>query len=206
MPRFANAAMDGYAYRPLMWLTPRVRLRVTGTVAAGDGPKAPLSHGEAMRIMTGALMPPGADAVCMVERTRAEDGALAVLIEESVSPGTNVREPGEDIAAGAEVFTPGTQLSPAHIGVLASLGIQALLVCPRPAVGVLSTGDELAATDAALMPGKIRDANRPALLAQLESDGFRPVDLGTGGASRTSWRIACGQPRRGAMPSSPPEG
>ncbi len=181
VPRFANAAMDGYAVRAADVATAPVRLRVTGTAAAGDGPKPPLSHGEAMRIMTGALMPPGADAVCMVEHTRAEDGALAVLIEQSVSPGTNVREPGEDIAAGAEVFIPGTRLSPAHIGVLASLGIQELLVCPRPAVGVLSTGDELAAPDAVLMPGKIRDANRPALLAQLGSDGFRRVDLGTVG-------------------------
>ena len=181
VPRFANAAMDGYAVKAADVVTAPVRLRVTGTVAAGDGPKTPLSRGQAMRIMTGALMPPGADAVCMVERTRAEDGALAVLIEESVSPGTNVREPGEDIAAGAEVFASGTQLTPAHIGVLASLGIQALLVCPRPAVGVLSTGDELAAPDAVLTPGKIRDANRPALLAQLGSDGFHRVDLGTGG-------------------------
>lgn len=181
VPRLANAAMDGYAVRAADVATAPVRLRVTGTVAAGDGPKAAVSHGEAMRIMTGALMPPGADAVCMVERTRAEDGALAVLIEESVSPGTNVREPGEDIAAGAEVFTPGTRLTPAHIGVLASLGIQALLVCPRPAVGVLSTGDELTVPGAALMPGKIRDANRPALLARLGSDGFGRVDLGIGG-------------------------
>ena len=180
VPRFANAAMDGYAVKAADVATAPVRLQVTGTVAAGEGPKTPISHGEAMRIMTGALMPPGADAVCMVERTRAEDGALAVLIEESVSPGTNVREAGEDIAAGAEVFAPGTRLTPAHIGVLASLGVPALLVCPRPAVGVLSTGDELAAPDAVLMPGKIRDANRPALLAQLRSDGFRRVDLGTG--------------------------
>ena len=181
VPRFANAAMDGYAVRAADVAAAPVRLRVTGTVAAGDGPKAAVSRGEAMRIMTGALMPPGADAVCMVEHTRAEDGGLAVLIEESVSPGTNVREPGGDIAAGTEVFAPGTQLRAAHIGVLASLGIRALLVYPRPAVGVLSTGDELAAPDAALMPGKIRDANRPALLAQLRSDGFRPVDLGIGG-------------------------
>ena len=165
-----------------MWLPPRSACEwLEPRQTAGDGSKAPLSHGEAMRIMTGALMPPGADAVCMVERTRAEDGGLAVVIEESVSRGTNVREPGEDIAAGAEVFTPGMRLSPAHIGVLASLGIQELLVCPRPAVGVLSTGDELAAPDAVLLPGKIRDANRPALLAQLGSDGFRQVDLGTVG-------------------------
>ena len=181
VPRFANAAMDGYAVGAADVAHARVRLRVTGTAAAGDGPKAAVSRGEAMRIMTGALMPSGADAVCMVERTKAEDGGLAVLIEESVSPGTNVREAGEDIAAGTEVFALGTQLGPAHVGVLASLGIQALLVHPRPSVGVLSTGDELAAPGDALIPGKIRDANRPALLAQLGSDGFHGVDLGIGG-------------------------
>lgn len=181
VPRFANSAMDGYAVRAADVANAPVRLRVTGTAAAGDGPKAPLSHGEAMRIMTGALLPPCSDAVCMVERAKAEEGGLAVLIEEAVVAGTNVREAGEDIAAGSEVFAAGEQLSPAHIGVLASLGLQELLVYPRPTVGVLSTGDELAAPDTALMPGKIRDANRPALLAQLGSDGFHGVDLGTGG-------------------------
>lgn len=181
VPRFANSAMDGYAVRAADVAHAPVRLRVIGTAAAGDGPKTAVSPGEAMRIMTGAQMPPGADAVCMVERTKAEDGGFAVLIGEPVGPGTNVREAGEDIAAGSEVFGPGTQLGPAHIGVLASLGIQTVLVRPRPVVGVLSTGDELAAPDDALMPGKIRDANRPALLAQLGSDRFHGVDLGIGG-------------------------
>ena len=157
-----------------------VRLRVTGTVAAGDEPKAALARGEAIRIMTGAPLRPGADAVCMIERVQVQDGGSAVLIEAAVSPGTNVRHPGEDIAAGTEVFSPGTQLRPAHIGVLASLGIQSLPACPRPTVGVLSAGDELAGPGDALLPGKIRDANHPAFLAQLGSDGFRGVDLGTG--------------------------
>lgn len=181
VPRFANAAMDGYAVRAADVAGAPVRLRVTGTAAAGDGPTTALSGGEALRIMTGAPLPPGADAVCMVEHTKVAEAGLAVLIEEAVSPGTNVREAGEDIAAGTEVFAPGTQLSPAHVGVLASLGIQSLVVHPRPAVGVLSTGDELGLPGGALMPGKIRDANRPALLAQLGSDGFHGVDLGIGG-------------------------
>ena len=181
VPRFANSAMDGYAVRAADVAGAPVRLRVTGTAAAGDGPRAALLGGEAMRIMTGALLPPGADAVCMVERTKAEDGGSAVLIEETVGPGTNVRYPGEDIPAGAEVFAAGTRLSPAHVGVLASLGIEAVLVRPRPTVGVLSTGDELAMRRDVLPPGKIRDANRPMLLAQLRADGFHGVDLGIGG-------------------------
>ena len=180
VPRFANSAMDGYAVRAADVAAAPVRLRVTGTAAAGDGPKAALGHGEAMRIMTGALLPPGADTVCKVEHTRAEDGGAAVLIEEPVGPGTNVRHPGEDVVAGAQVCAPGIRLSPAYVGVLASLGVQDVLVHPRPTVGVLSTGDELAAGDA-LPPGKIRDANRPALLAQLRADGFHPADLGIGG-------------------------
>ncbi len=181
VPRFANSAMDGYAVRAVDTVCPPVRLRVTGTVAAGEQPTVAVSRGEAMRIMTGAPLPAGADAVCMVEHTRAEDGGSAVIIEETVNRGTNVRRPGEDIAAGTEVFEAGTQLGPAHIGVLASLGIETLLAHPRPTVGVLSTGDELAGPGAVLTGGKIRDANRPALLAQLGSDGFRAVDLGVAG-------------------------
>ena len=178
VPRFANSAMDGYAVIAADTVRAPVRLRVIGTVTAGDDPEAVLSRGAAMRIMTGAPIPPGADAVCILERARSEDNGLAVLIEEALTPGTNVRKAGEDVAVGAEVFRQGTQLGPAHVGVLASLGIQTVLAHPRPTVGVLSTGTELAASGAALEPGKIRDANRPALLAQLASDGFHAVDLG----------------------------
>jgi molybdenum cofactor synthesis domain-containing protein len=181
VPRFANSAMDGYALRAADTVRAPVRLRVIGTTAAGDDPAAPLAPGEAMRVMTGAPLPAGADAVCMIEHARADDCGSAVVIGETVTLGTNVRQPGEDIAAGAAVFGPGTQLGPAHAGVLASLGIRTLLVHPRPTVGVLSTGDELAGPDAPLAAGKIRDANRPALLARLGADGFRGVDLGMAG-------------------------
>jgi len=128
--------------------------------------------------MTGAPFPPGADAVCMVEHTRLEEGGAIVVLDAAVHPGAEVRRAGEDIAAGDEVFGPGTCLGPAHLGVLASLGMESVLVHPRPVVGVLSTGDEIVPTGAPLVPGKIRDANRPALLSQLRSDGFDAVDLG----------------------------
>lgn len=180
VPRFANAATDGYAVRSADVAGAPVRLRVTGSVAAGDAPMAGPGRGEAIRIMTGAPMPSGADAVCMIERARVSGDGTAVLIEAAVGPWTNVRFPGEDIAAGSVVIASGTPLMPAHIGVLASLGVQSVLVRPRPMVGVLSTGNELARPGAALPPGKIRDANRPALLAQLRTDGFRTADLGIG--------------------------
>jgi len=181
VPPFANSAMDGYAVRAADTVAATARLRVVGSVMAGDDSKTVVSAGEAVRIMTGAPLPPGADAVCMVEHTRTEEGGSIVIVEETVSPGTNVRNAGGDIAPGDEVFGPGTYLGPAHMGVLSSLGVERLLVHPRPRVGVLSTGDELATTAGALAPGKIRDANRPALLAQLGADGFGAIDLGTAG-------------------------
>lgn len=180
VPPFANSAMDGYAVRALDTARAPVRLRVVATLMAGDEPTTPVGSDEAVRIMTGAPMPPGADSVCMVERTRTETSG-SVIVDQAIDPGTNVRHAGEDIAAGAEVFVPGTLLTPPHIGVLASLGIETVSVHPRPRVAVVSTGDELATASGTLAPGQIRDANRPALLAQLRVDGFQVVDLGTVG-------------------------
>ncbi|MGP0030003.1 MAG: gephyrin-like molybdotransferase Glp [Acidimicrobiales bacterium] len=181
LPPFANSAMDGYAVRAADTIPRAARLRVVGRVMAGDDPEALMSAGESVRIMTGAPLPAGADAVCRLERTRVEEGGAVVIVEESLHPGTNVRNAGEDVAAGDEVFGPGTYLGPAHLGVCSSLGLERLLVHPRPTVGVLSTGDELMTTTGPRAPGKIRDANRPALLARLGADGFDAVDLGIAG-------------------------
>jgi molybdopterin molybdotransferase len=181
VPPFANSSMDGYAVRAADTAHPPARLRVVGTLLAGDNEETFVSAGESVRIMTGAPLPPGADAVCMVERTRVESGGSIVVIEQSVQPGTFVREAGGDIRAGDEVFSPGTHLGAAHMGVLASIGIERLLVHPCPTVGVLSTGNELITSAGVLAKGKIRDANRPALLAQLQADGFGTIDLGVAG-------------------------
>ena len=175
VPSFANSAMDGYAVRATD--TPGT-LRVTGTTAAGAAPAAAaVGPGEAVRIMTGAPMPPGADAVVMVERTSpAGEGKVAV---ELASPGDHVRRPGEDLRAGQVLFEPGTELGPGHLGVLASVGAETVSVVPPARVGVLSTGDELVTGGSALRPGQIRDSNRPMLLALAARAGCIPVDLGT---------------------------
>jgi molybdopterin molybdotransferase len=177
VPPFANSSMDGYALRSSDVKETPAGLRVVGELMAGDDPGSlTVGAGEAVRIMTGAVIPLGADAVCMVEHTRLENGS--VLIEQAVPPGENIRLAGEDIAAGAEVFAPGVRLGPAHIGVLASIGVRRVTAYPRPRVAVASTGDELTNGPGPLSPGKIRDSNRASLLARLQADAFVGVDLG----------------------------
>ena len=181
VPPFANTAMDGFAVRAADTVGAPVVLDVVGTVAAGVDPVVAgieVGSGTAARIMTGAPMPPGADAVVMVERTEmAADGAtVSVAIE--VPVGNHVRSPGEDLVAGDRVFEAGVVLSPGHLGVLASIGALAVVVHRQLRVGVLSTGDELRDGPGALAPGQIRDANRPSLLGLLDELGADAVDLG----------------------------
>jgi molybdenum cofactor synthesis domain-containing protein len=183
VPPFANTAMDGYAIQAGDTVTATVdspvRLRVVGDLPAGKAPDRAVNRGEAIRIMTGAPMPDGADSVVMVERTR-RDGDDAVLVEQAAQPGDHVRGVGGDLAAGAPVFAAGTVVGPAHVGVLASIGVARVPVVRRARVGVLSTGDELTAVDAPgpLDPGRIRDSNRPMLLALARRAGCDAVDLG----------------------------
>jgi molybdopterin molybdotransferase len=180
VPPFRNTAMDGYAVRAedVSAAAPDrpARLRVIGTLAAGRPPSSPVGAGEALRIMTGALFPEGADAVAIVETTRSAGDEVEVMAP--ATAGVHIRNAGEDIAAGQPVFSSGTVLGPGHLGVLSSVGCQTVKVVPAPVVGVLSTGDELIEGDAPLQPGQIRDSNRRTLLALLARDGFTPVDLG----------------------------
>jgi molybdenum cofactor synthesis domain-containing protein len=172
VPPFANSAMDGYAVRAAE--TPG-DLEVVGMIAAGEAGDLFVGPGQAARIMTGAPMPEGADAVVLVERTRTEGDRVAIEI--GVEPGTSVRGVGEDVRPGDLVVEAGTELTPGRLGVLASVGVTDVLVHGRPRVGVLSTGDELV-VEGALRPGQIRDSNRPTLLALLRASGFEAVDLG----------------------------
>lgn len=178
VPSFANTAMDGYAVRADD--TPG-ELAVVATLPAGADPAGIMvGPGEAVRIMTGAPIPAGADAVVMVERTESLDGGARVRVEVEVPVGESVREIGSDLPAGEEVFPAFTPLTAAHLGVLASLGMRRVPVFPRPRVGVLSTGDELVelATPGSLRPGQIRDSNRYSLLALVAQADCTPVDFG----------------------------
>jgi molybdopterin molybdotransferase len=182
VPPFANSAMDGYAVRSVDVADAGpdrpVRLRVVADLHAGHSAEVEVGPGCAVRIMTGAPMPPGADAVVVVERsTPTGDGA--VLLTETAAPGRHVRPAGDDIAPGQEALAAGTVLTAAHLGVLAALGRRTPTVVPRPTVGILSTGDELVDDDGPLQPGQIRETNRPTLVAAAAGFGVRAVDLGT---------------------------
>jgi molybdopterin molybdotransferase len=179
VPPFANTAMDGYAVRAadIAAAGPEapVRLTVAGELPAGRAPTQPVGEGEAVRIMTGAPMPDGADSVVMVEYTERDGDAVRVL--HPARPGDHVRAVGGDLAAGDLLFPAGTPLGPAHLGVLTSASFEDVEVVPRARVGVLSTGDELIERGP-LRPGQIRDSNRPMLLGQVAAAGADAADLG----------------------------
>ncbi len=177
VPPFANSAMDGYAVRAADVATVPVMLEVIEDVPAGSLPTRAVEAGMAIKIMTGAPMPDGADAVVKVEDTDA--GSKTVEIRVAATAGTAVRPAGGDIAAGSEVFAVGTRLTAPHLGVLASIGVAFPKVRRRPTVSILSTGDELVPPDTGkLAVGKIRDTNRPTLQATLEDLGAVVVDYG----------------------------
>jgi molybdopterin molybdotransferase len=189
VPPFANSAMDGYALRAGDVQGAPVTLDVVGRVLAGTTLGAEVGPRQAARIMTGAPLPPGADAVCMVERTRAHDGAAAgdrVVIEAPVEPGENVRSPGGDVHAGEVVLDAGAEVGPTQLAALISAGCTALAVHPRPRVGVISTGDELVDPGGPLGPAQIYDSNRPMLLALVAEAGSCAVDLGRSGDDEDS--------------------
>ena len=178
VPPFANTAMDGFAVIAADTADAPVTLEVVGTVAAGAPAERPLGKGQAMRIMTGAPMPEGADAVVMVERTSYDPENAEVEVEVTVAEGNHVREAGEDVRPGDELFGARTVLAAGHLGVLASVGFGSVSVHRRPVVGVVSTGDELVDDGRPLKPGEIRDSNRRTLLTMLADSGMEPVDLG----------------------------
>jgi molybdenum cofactor synthesis domain-containing protein len=181
IPSFDNTAMDGYAVRSADVADASAgapaRLDVVATLAAGTGDRPEIGPGQAARIMTGAPVPPGADAIVMVELTEVDgDG---VLVQEPVPAGNHIRRVGEDVQVGDVVVREGTVLTPALIGVLANVGRETVRAHRRPRVGVLSTGDELVTAPAPLAFGQIRDSNRPMLLAEVVDSGFEAVNLGT---------------------------
>lgn len=175
VPTADNSAMDGYALRVTDAGSLPVRLPVTLRVPAGAAP-CELPAGGAARIFTGAPIPFGADAVVAQEKCRAED--TDVIFESPVRPGENIRRTGEDIRAGAEVLAAGTLLGPAHMGLLASIGVAKVKVYDRLRVAAFFTGDELVMPGNPLGPGKIYNSNRHVLYGLLEALGCVVTDLG----------------------------
>src|SRR5690606_33827383 len=178
VPPFPNSAMDGFAVIASDVASPPVRLRVVEDVPAGSVATRTVTSGTAIKIMTGAPMPAGADAVVKVEVTRQPDPETVEILE-AVAPGTAVRPAGGDIPAGSLVLGAGAALGPVELGLLATAGVGSPRVGRRPRVALMATGDELRpAETVALEPGQIRDSNRPLLRGLIHQAGGEVIDLG----------------------------
>ena len=192
IPPFDNSSMDGFALRAEDTSASHVTLKVVADIPAGSTPKVTLKQGEAARIMTGAQLPEGANAVIPVEDTNFhnhEAGTSApatVSFEKKVKVGENVRLHGTDIHANEIVIQKGHTLKPQDLGLLAMLGVSMVEVYKKPRVALLSSGDELLAVDAPLESGKIRDSNSYTLAASIESAGGEVVKLGVAKDTRAS--------------------
>jgi molybdopterin molybdotransferase len=178
VPGFANSSMDGFALRSADTETGHVTLVVSASLLAGDAPSHRVEAGHAVRIMTGAPLPDGADCVCMIEQTVVDLHAGTVEISRFVPVGEHVRYAGEDVKVGQTLVRSGDELDAIRLGVLAGQGFATVSAVARPRVAVLSTGNELVSSGEALREGEIRDTNRPTLLALLREAGFDPIDVG----------------------------
>ena len=172
VPPFRNSAMDGYAVRGDDVAAAPVELRVVGEVAAGAFPDRAVGPGEAMRIMTGAPIPDGADTVVRVEDT--DNASDVVTITAATPKGMATRQAGEDLRKGETVLTKGTVLRAAEIGLLASVGRARIRVRKRPRVAVFSTGDEIVDLDQPMDRGQIHDSNRYTLASAIRAAGAEP--------------------------------
>ena len=181
VPAYTNSAMDGFAISSDdLPSSGEKSLRLLGTAWAGKPLNVEVGTGQAVRIMTGGMMPAGTDTVVIQEH--ASMNGDDVLIDGSTAPGKNVRMAGEDITTGELIIETGTQVDPAHIGLMASLGIDQVTVFRQLKVAFFSTGDELRALEShagkSLGPGELFDSNRHTLFAMLQRLGVETIDLG----------------------------
>jgi molybdopterin molybdotransferase len=198
VPPFPNSAMDGYAVRAsdVHRASPAqpARLRVVGEVRAGFPPEHPVLPGTAIRIMTGATIPDGADAVVRVEDTSERDGTVDV--QTAVEAGTSVRRAGSDLKPGEVIGRAGQLITPGLIGVMAAAGRGSVRCIRRPVVLLLTTGDELRDAGEPLAPGQITNTNRYSLRAALEEAGALVQDGGVARDDREDLAARLEQARR----------
>ncbi len=180
IPPLANSAMDGYALRAQDTASASpshpLRLRVIGSLAAGQVFTRELGVDEAVRIMTGAPLPAGADAVVRFEQVSVGDGSISLTAP--LEQAANVRSAGEDVRRGQRVLEPGRLIRAQELGLMAGLGLTAVPVACRPLVAVIATGDELMQPGRFPAPGHIRDINGPTNAAQVRLAGGIPLELG----------------------------
>lgn len=177
LPAFDNSAMDGFAVRAAE-IVPEQPWPVAARIPAGTDP-APLAPGTVAAIMTGAPVPPGADAVIPVEESR--ETRSSVVFTTVPRPGAYIRRQGSDVVAGAHLLDAGTRLAPHHLGALAAAGIASVTVHRRPRIAVLSTGSELVAAGIPLGPGQIYESNSTLLAALVRANGGDVCSVGTVG-------------------------
>jgi molybdopterin molybdotransferase len=180
MPPFDKALMDGYAVRVDDLSEGRAVLQVVDEVTAGQTPKRAIGPGQAVRLMTGAPVPEGAEAIVIVERTRMLDNDRVQIEDKPAKLGQNVLSRGKEMRKGEVILRQGTVLRPQELALLASVGRTRISARPRPEVAILPTGDELVEPEAEPGPGQIRNSNGPLLTAQVKRAGGRPRTLGIG--------------------------
>ncbi|HYW35499.1 MAG TPA: molybdopterin molybdotransferase MoeA, partial [Balneolaceae bacterium] len=165
LPSFDNSAMDGYAVSGIS-----ESYKIAGEIPAGNTDDYTLKPGEAMRIFTGAKVPENTTAVVMQEKTSVEDSTL--YVNDAVSEGQHIRKRGNELALGQTVFSPGHFISPATVGLIGSLGVNRVRVFQKPAIRIISTGDELVTPGSSKSEGQIYESNSYALTAALNKFGF----------------------------------
>ncbi|MDD3580572.1 MAG: molybdopterin molybdotransferase MoeA [Desulfobacca sp.] len=191
LPQFHRTVVDGFAVQAQDTFgaspgTPAL-LQVVGEIGMGEAAAQPLRLGETVRIATGGMLPPGADAVVMIEYTQELD-SHSLEVFRTVAPLENVLQQGEDVRAGVPLFPAGVRLRPQDIGLLAALGVTQLKVYRRPRVAIISTGDEIVPFESPLRPGQMRDSNAYALAAQVESAGGEPCRRGIVPDQLNAWQ------------------
>jgi len=181
LPAFARSSMDGYAAAAAGTFgatdSMPAYLSVAGEVAMGEEAITPLAKGQAVRISTGGMLPPGADAVVMLEHTQMLDKET-VEVMKPVAPGDNVVQAGDDVQAGDTLLAKGHRIRPQDMGALAGIGVTKVEVYTRPRVAIINTGNEIVEASAEPEPGQVRDINSYNLAGLVEQAGGEPVTLG----------------------------